>query len=163
MKRPSVKTTRRSRSIKRVAAALILRRANSGEDERTASASTGDLSILICQRTRHQPFPLKWEFPGGKIEPGEQPRDALRRELDEELGIDATIGDEITRIQHTYSRGGTVELRFFVVNDFAGQIENRIFKDVRWVALQELPKFDFLEADAGLVEDIAAGRLLNIG
>ena len=51
--------------------------------------------LLICQRTKHQPLPLKWEFPGGKIEHGEQPTDALRRELEEELGIHATVGDEV--------------------------------------------------------------------
>ena len=65
--------------MKRVVAALIVK----------------DGAILVCQRTRHQPMPLKWEFPGGKIEDGEQPRDALRRELGEELGIDAKVGDEV--------------------------------------------------------------------
>jgi len=144
MKRVATKAGRRSDPIKRVAAALILKNGK----------------LLICQRTRHQPFPLKWEFPGGKIEASETPRNALRRELEEELGVDAKIGDEVIRIQHTYPRGGAVELRFFLVEDFAGEIENLIFKDVRWVARKELPKFDFLEADAGLVEDIAAGRLL---
>jgi 8-oxo-dGTP diphosphatase len=68
--------------------------------------------ILICQRTRHQVMPLKWEFPGGKIEEGEQPRDALRRELDEELGISAVIGDEVARIRHVYPNHSSVELRF---------------------------------------------------
>ena len=62
--------------------------------------------VLVCQRTRHQTMPLKWEFPGGKIEEGEQPRDALRRELDEELGIDALIGEEVARIRHEYKSGG---------------------------------------------------------
>jgi 8-oxo-dGTP diphosphatase len=158
MRRPTARTTRPSRAIKRVAAALIVQRDKASAGARTSGS--GDLKLLICQRTRHQPFPLKWEFPGGKIEPGEQPRDALRRELEEELGIDATIGDELTRIRHTYARGGSVELRFFVVHDFAGAIENRIFKDVRWVARHDLPQFDFLEADAGLVEAIARGEVL---
>lgn len=116
--------------------------------------------LLVCQRTRHQTMPLKWEFPGGKIEEGEQPRDALRRELDEELGIEATIGDEITRIQHEYPNGGMVELRFYVVHEYRGELENRIFKDIQWAAPQELPKFDFLEADLTLVSDLAAGKLL---
>jgi 8-oxo-dGTP diphosphatase len=115
--------------------------------------------VLICQRTQYQPMALKWEFPGGKIEPGEQPRAALRRELDEELGIGAVVGDELVRIRHTYKNGGAVELRFFLIEAFQGEIENRIFKDIRWVGRNELPNFDFLEADAGLVQDIAAGKI----
>ena len=130
--------------MKQVAAGLILR----------------DGKLLICQRTKHQPMPLKWEFPGGKIEHGEQPTDALRRELEEELGIDAKIGDEVARIKHTYRNGGAIELRFFVVREYGGEMENRIFKDVRWVGRGELPDYDFLEADLGLVNDIAAGRVL---
>ena len=105
-------------------------------------------------------MPLKWEFPGGKIEEGEQPRDALRRELDEELGIEATIGDELARIQHEYPNGGMVELRFFVVREYKGELENRIFKDIQWAPPKDLPKFDFLEADLTLVNDLAAGKLL---
>src|SRR5258707_11141702 len=62
--------------------------------------------VLICQRTRHQVMPLKWEFPGGKIEEGEQPRDALRRELGEELGITPTTGHQIARIGPEYPKGG---------------------------------------------------------
>jgi 8-oxo-dGTP diphosphatase len=119
-----------------------------------------DGKLLICQRTRHQTMPLKWEFPGGKIEDGEQPRDALRRELEEELGITATIGDELARIQHEYPNGGMVELRFYIVRTYQGEIENRIFREIRWAAPKELPKFDFLEADLTLVKDLAAGKLL---
>jgi 8-oxo-dGTP diphosphatase len=119
-----------------------------------------DGKLLVCQRTRHQTMPLKWEFPGGKIEEGEQPRDALRRELEEELGIVATIGDEVKRIQHEYPNGGMVELRFFLVREYAGEIENRIFKDVQWSAPGALPSYDFLEADETLVRDLAAGKLL---
>jgi len=132
--------------MKQVAAGLIVR----------------ENKLLICQRTRHQPMPLKWEFPGGKIEYGEQPIDALRRELEEELGIDAKVGDEVARIRHTYRNGGTLELRFFVVREYAGEMENRIFKDVRWVERSELSAYDFLEADMGLVSDLASGKLLAL-
>jgi len=128
----------------RVVAALIIR---------------GD-QILICQRTRHQSKPLKWEFPGGKIETGEQPRDALRRELDEELGIQANVGDEVERITHTYEDGGTVELRFFEVRSFSGELENRIFRDIQWVHRTRLPEFDFLEADVPMLREIASGKLV---
>lgn len=130
--------------MKRVVAALIVK----------------DGKILACQRTRHQTMPLKWEFPGGKIEEGEQPREALHRELDEELGIDATIGDEVRRMRHEYKRGNAVELSFFVVSEFKGQLENRIFHDVQWVERDRLPRFDFLEADLQLVSDLAAGKVL---
>ena len=125
-----------------------------------AALMVRDGQILICQRTRHQAMPLKWEFPGGKIEEGEQPREALRRELDEELGIRAEIGDEVARIRHTYKNGGAVELRFFEVRAFDGEIENRIFRDVRWVERAELPEYDFLEADLGLVNDLARGKIV---
>src|SRR5579864_8641630 len=116
--------------------------------------------VLVCQRTRHQTMPLKWEFPGGKIEEGEQPRLALRRELEEELGILATVGDEVRRIQHEYPNGGKVELRFFIVQNYRGELENRIFRDMQWAHPKELPKFDFLEADLSLVNDLVSGKLL---
>jgi 8-oxo-dGTP diphosphatase len=119
-----------------------------------------DGKLLVCQRTRHQTMPLKWEFPGGKIEEGEQPRDALRRELEEELGILATVGDEVKRIQHEYPNGGMVELRFFIVRQYQREIENRIFRDMQWADPKDLPKFDFLEADLLLVQDLTAGKLL---
>ena len=115
-------------------------------------------SLLICQRTRHQSMPLKWEFPGGKIEEGEQPRDAMRRELEEELGINAVVGDEVARFRHEYPNGSAVELRFYDVREYAGEIENRIFKDVRWAQPEDLPSYDFLEADRTLVKDLAAGK-----
>jgi 8-oxo-dGTP diphosphatase len=121
-----------------------------------------DGKLLVCQRTRHQTMPLKWEFPGGKIEEGEQPRDALRRELEEELGIIATIGNEIARIQHEYPNGGMVELRFYEVREYSPEIENRIFRDVQWSEPKNLPTFDFLEADLTLVRDLADGKLLKI-
>lgn len=119
-----------------------------------------DGKFLVCQRTRHQTMPLKWEFPGGKIEEGEQPRDAMRRELEEELGIDAKIGDEVARMRHEYPNRSVVELRFFVVREYAGELENRIFQDMRWAERSELPSFDFLEADLELVRQLAEGKLV---
>jgi 8-oxo-dGTP diphosphatase len=130
--------------MKRVVAAVIIQ----------------DGKVLVCQRTRHQTMPLKWEFPGGKIEEGEQPRDALRRELEEELGIDAEIGNEVSRVRHEYPGGGAVELRFFVVHEYRGKIENKIFRDVQWSPRSELLQYDFLEADLPLVRDIADGKIV---
>jgi 8-oxo-dGTP diphosphatase len=120
-----------------------------------------DGKVLACQRTRHQTMPLKWEFPGGKIEEGEQPRDALRRELEEELGINAVIGDEVARIRHEYPNGNAVELRFYNVRQYSGELENRIFRDIRWTEPTGLPSFDFLEADLELVKGLAAGKFAS--
>jgi|SRR5579862_2315526 len=129
--------------MKQVVAALIVR---------------GD-KILICQRTRHQPMPLKWEFPGGKVEPEEPHKDALCRELDEEIGIRAVIGPKVTTIRHHYADGTAVELHFYVVHQYEGEIQNRIFRDVRWVTRAEMPEYDFLEADIALVAEISTGKI----
>jgi len=133
--------------MKRVVAALIVK----------------DGSILICQRTERQTMPLKWEFPGGKIEPGESEEAALRRELEEELGIAATIGGKVTQFRHTYLSGGVVELNFFVVEEFTGAIQNRIFRDARWIRKEDLTDYDFLDADVMLVKDIASGKIALTG
>ncbi|GGG91257.1 (deoxy)nucleoside triphosphate pyrophosphohydrolase [Silvibacterium dinghuense] len=132
------------KTVRYVAAALILR---------------GD-EVLICQRRPDQPMALKWEFPGGKIEAGETAEQALARELDEELAIEAEIGARIARTRHTYRSGGAVDLQFFAVHSFQKEIVNRIFHDVRWVSLRDLISYDFLAADRDLIRDLAAGKLL---
>ena len=131
-------------SNKQVVAALILR-----DDE-----------ILCCQRTEYQALPLKWEFPGGKIEPGEDGPEALQRELDEELGIRAHIGTKVAQLQHHYVNGNSVELHFFLVEKYEGEMQNRIFREIRWVHRRELPTLDFLDADRKLVQQLADGELL---
>ena len=129
---------------KQVAAALIVR----GEN------------ILCCQRTEYQALPLKWEFPGGKIEQGEAAPEALQRELEEELGVQAKIGRKVAQMQHHYVNGNAVELHFFLVEQYEGQMQNRIFREIRWVDRRELPSLDFLDADRKLVQQLANGELL---
>jgi 8-oxo-dGTP diphosphatase len=114
---------------------------------------------LICQRRDDQPFALQWEFPGGKVEAGEDFPAALARELQEELGIEATIGQEITTVRHQYAEGLGVELHFFVVSEFAGTLENRIFREVRWEERETLEAGSFLEADRGVVRSLQSGEL----
>jgi 8-oxo-dGTP diphosphatase len=139
-----LKTDTAPKNVRLVVVALILR----GHE------------VLICQRRPDQPMALKWEFPGGKMEPGESAEEALVRELDEELGIAAKIGCRVTRTRHTYRSGSAVDLQFFAVHEFGGEITNRIFNDLKWCDLADLPSYDFLAADRNLVRDLAAGKLL---
>lgn len=103
--------------------------------------------ILICQRTAQQSHPLKWEFPGGKVEPGESPAEALTRELEEELGITAARSEEITRYRFTYPGRNPTLLIFLRVTHYEGEPQNRIFHDMRWEPAARLAAFDFLEGD----------------
>jgi 8-oxo-dGTP diphosphatase len=107
-----------------------------------------DGNILICRRRADQPHPLKWEFPGGKIEAGESPGSALIRELQEELGIDAEAGEELMRYEFTYPGRAAIELIFIRATRWSGQIENRIFEAIRWERSSALADYDFLEGDA---------------
>ena len=140
------------RPVRFVVAALILRQSPGPDTDAT--------EVLICQRRADQPMSLKWEFPGGKIEPGESAEEALGRELREELGIEAVIGPRIAQLRHRYRNGGAIDLQFFTVREFTGALENRIFNDFRWSALTSLPTFDFLAADLTLIRDLADGKLL---
>ena len=87
-------------------------------------------------------------------------RAVLKGHWQEELGIDARIGEEVARIHHDYKNGNAVELRFYAVHEYTGEIENRIFRDIRWAKRSELQSFDFLEADEELVRDLAGGKIV---
>jgi len=117
--------------------------------------------VLACQRGPQQSHPGKWEFPGGKREAGESDAACLRRELREELGIEATVGRELWRTRHEYPGRAAVELVFFRVDAFGGEPVNRIFAAMRWVALAELAQLDFLAADRELIARLPA--LLGAG
>lgn len=116
--------------------------------------------LLACQRSASGPFPLKWEFPGGKVEDGEEPEAALKRELREELGIEVRSATEFWRHQHGYPDGTEVELRFYRVDDYQGTVKNRVFNKILWSGIQALPKLDFLDADLELVKSLARRELV---
>lgn len=115
--------------------------------------------ILICQRHRSDPYGLQWEFPGGKVQSGEGLKASLKRELAEELEIDAEIGKEVYRLRHHYP-DRYVEVVFFPVESYRGKITNRVFETVAWAPRAQLSQYNFLEADRELVNEIAQGALL---
>lgn len=113
--------------------------------------------VLIGQRRRKGRHPLKWEFPGGKVEYGESPQEALIRELREELDIDAKVGSELARYEHDYPRGSRVNLLFFAIQEFAGEPTARVFEQIRWTDLHLLTALDFLDGDLDFVKRLARG------
>jgi len=117
-----------------------------------------DGKILIGQRRRNDSHPLKWEFPGGKVEVHESPSQALVRELREELGIRARIGPEIVRYDHSYPRGALIHLFFFRVTEYEGAPQALAFEQIAWAAALELPEYDFVDGDVDFVRRLAAGH-----
>ena len=115
-----------------------------------------DGRMLICQRAEGQRHAGKWEFPGGKMEAGETPPEALRRELEEELAIDAVIGEEVERYTYAYPGKPPILLVFFRVTEFSGQMRNLVFARIEWADPKDLPAYDFLEGDVAFVSRIAA-------
>lgn len=125
----------------------------------TAGILTDGERVLVCQRRAGGRFPLKWEFPGGKVEDDESPEACLRRELSEELAIEVEVGPEIYRTEHRYPNGFAVRLLFFRVSRYAGTPVNRDFERIEWVRRADLPAYDFLEADRELVDRMAGGEI----
>ena len=115
--------------------------------------------VLVCQRRPDQPHPNKWEFPGGKREAGETFVECLRRELHEELGIDAEVGVELWRTDYVYPGRNPVRLVFFAVPSHRGEIDNHAFAALRWAAVAELPNLDFLAADRELIDRLVDGTI----
>lgn len=115
--------------------------------------------ILICQRHHTDGYALQWEFPGGKVQPGEDLEAALQRELREELAIEAEVGEEVFRLVHRYP-DRFVEVVFFAVRSFEGEVKNQIFETVVWATREELSAYNFLEADRDLVARIALGEIV---
>jgi 8-oxo-dGTP diphosphatase len=111
--------------------------------------------ILIGQRQPEQSHPLKWEFPGGKVEPGETPERALTRELEEELAIRNAHGSEITRYEFAYPGKSPILLIFHRVTEFEGEPQNRIYREMRWEPRAELSALDFLEGDRAFIEEFS--------
>lgn len=107
-------------------------------------------AVLLSQRRADQAMPLQWELPGGKVEPGEDPAVALRRELREELDIDAQIGEVYDVVFHRYAEFDLLMLVYACT--FAGVPVAREVAQVRWVAPAQLLELPVLPADIPLMQ-----------
>ncbi|MCU0454227.1 MAG: NUDIX domain-containing protein [Bacteroidetes bacterium] len=133
--------------MKRVAVAIILR----------------DSHVLVCQRKRGSRYELKWEFPGGKVEPGESLEACVRRELREELAAEVgpVVGTESE--MSYYEDGGMFEVHYFTFREHLTPLKNLVFEDIRWVNGEELLLLDILEGNKGIVERLVKGPLREKG
>jgi|ERR1700676_2686253 8-oxo-dGTP diphosphatase len=120
----------------------------------------GDRRILIGQRRRGDTSPLKWEFPGGKIEVDEEPEAALARELLEELGATLVRCAEMGRVRHVYAGSpNQVEIRFYAAEIAEENIQPKCFEQIAWVLPKELGEYDFLDANQVLIAQLATGKV----
>ena len=119
-----------------------------------------DRRILIGQRRSQDTSPLKWEFPGGKIEEGETPEAALARELREELSATLNKCVELARVRHTYAKPpGELEVRFYAASIEESEVSPNEFEQIAWVLPKELGNYDFHAANAQIIAQLATGRL----
>jgi 8-oxo-dGTP diphosphatase len=107
--------------------------------------------VLVCQRPAHKIYPGEWEFPGGKVEAGEDARAALARELREELGIELTGARPLIRLRHDYPELA-VDLDTWLVTSWRGTPASNEHPASAWVAPDELPRWRLLAADAPIVK-----------
>ena len=107
-------------------------------------------SLLVTRRLEGTHLEGRWEFPGGKCEPGESLHDCLIREIDEELAVDVTPGDTLLVTTHAYPEK-TVELHF-IACDLIGEPEPQQGQQMQWIERSRLDTLPFPEADAALIE-----------
>jgi 8-oxo-dGTP diphosphatase len=119
-----------------------------------------DRRILIGQRHREDSSPLKWEFPGGTVGPGESLEQALARELREELDVTLLRAVPISHVEHRYAEHREpLSVTFFAASILESELRPQPFERVAWVLPRELANYDFLSANTRLVAELATGRI----
>lgn len=107
--------------------------------------------VLIAERPPGKHMAGRWEFPGGKVNPGEPEADALARELREELGVEVLRSHPFMRLSHSYS-DREVELSMWIVEAFRGEPQGLDGQRLKWVPIERLSEEDILEADQPFIE-----------
>jgi 8-oxo-dGTP diphosphatase len=120
----------------------------------TAAIVVRDGRVLLTKRPEDKRHPGMWEFPGGKVDPGESPEEALRRELKEELDVEARV-ERIFEVVHYCYEWGAVLILAYSCSLLSGPIKNIGVAEHRWVPPAELLKFEILPADHPIVERLS--------
>ena len=118
----------------------------------TAAIITQNENVLLMRRDKNQPFAGWWEFPGGKVEDGEKLKQCLKRELSEELSIDATIGNMIDSVKMP-----TFEIFAYKILKYEGDIQLNVHDALKWVPIWDLQKHDMLPADKIIAKKLCSG------
>lgn len=115
--------------------------------------------VLLCQRPEGRSYALQWEFPGGKVEPGEELVDALRRELREELGIEVEVGDLLYSKTSRYADSGLFAVAYYRIDAWTSPIVNHTFAAIDWVAPRAIVGRDILSGNVEFCEMLAVGAI----
>ena len=111
--------------------------------------------ILICQRKEEGDHPLKWEFPGGKLKDSENNKEALKRELKEELSIEVNEMIFFDEYLYEYKKlSKNLKLVFFQIFQFEGEIQNKVHQQLKWIDISKLGDYDFLEGDLKIINKL---------
>ncbi len=111
-------------------------------------------NILCAQRSEKMKHPLKWEFPGGKVEVGESLEHCLKREIQEELNISIQVGKALPANHHNYEGGIRIILYPFLCSILSGEIHPKEHKELRWLPVNRLKELDWVEADLPIVAEV---------
>lgn len=125
----------------------------------TAALIRHEGRVLIAQRQNSGRFANKWEFPGGKVDPGETPPQALRRELEEELGIQAEIGPLYSETVYIHEQGQIRQFTYWV--DLLARPESIQLSEhqaAAWITVADLPRYEFAGADCAVIDRLLADR-----
>ncbi len=120
-----------------------------------------DQKVLLCQRKATARYGLQWEFPGGKVEPGESPEACVCRELFEELSINPYSIEFFHRDQHVYPDAGAFDVFYYKVPSYCGTIVNNCFEAVEWVPLVRLHTFNILEGNRSAISALLSAHAAN--
>ena len=117
--------------------------------------------ILVAQRSIQKEHSLKWEFPGGKIKVNENPIDALKREIKEELSVDVKKYKFLLDYEYDYQDIKKIHLYFYKIDEYVGKVRNIEHNQLLWIQYNDLEKLDFLDGDRMIIDHIQNLNILR--